>query len=50
VIFGGYSLGASFTVVYVVWDFYGKFGFKDVDGFVLIDGGLLGSFDVYDFI
>ena len=47
-ILGGHSLGASLTAAYAAWDFNGKPGFKDVDGLVLIDGGLLGSFDAYD--
>ena len=42
---GGHSLGASLTAAYAAWDFDGKPGFKDVEGLVLIDGGLLGSFD-----
>ena len=45
---GGHSLGASLTAAYAAWDFNGKPGFKDVDGLVLIDGGLLGSFDAFD--
>ena len=45
VILGGHSLGGSSTVAYATWDFKGKPGYKDVDGLVLIDGGLLGSFD-----
>lgn len=45
VILGGHSLGASSTVAYATWDFNGRPGYKDVDGLVLIDGGLLGSFD-----
>ncbi len=45
---GGHSLGASLTAAYASWDFNGKPGFKDVDGLVLIDGGLLGSFDAFD--
>jgi pimeloyl-ACP methyl ester carboxylesterase len=48
VILGGHSLGASLTAAYAAWDFHGRPGFKDVDGLVLIDGGLLGSFDAYD--
>ena len=47
-ILGGHSLGASLTAAYAAWDFNGKPGFEDVDGLVLIDGGLLGSFDAYD--
>jgi pimeloyl-ACP methyl ester carboxylesterase len=44
VILGGHSLGASMTAAYASWDFGGRAGYKDVDGLVLIDGGLLGSF------
>lgn len=45
---GGHSLGASLTVAYAAWDFNGRPGFKDIDGMVLMDGGLLGSFDAFD--
>ncbi len=45
---GGHSLGASLTAAYAAWDFQGKPGFEDVEGLVLIDGGLLGSFDAFD--
>ncbi|MGN6170683.1 MAG: alpha/beta hydrolase, partial [Solirubrobacteraceae bacterium] len=48
VVLGGHSLGASLTVAYAAWDFNGRPGYKDLDGLVLIDGGLLGSFDAYD--
>ncbi len=48
VILGGHSLGASMTVAYASWDFNGHPGYKDVDGLVLIDGGLLGSFQSYN--
>ena len=48
VLLGGHSLGASLTAAYAAWDFGGDPGYKDVDGLVLIDGGLLGSFDAYD--
>jgi hypothetical protein len=44
VILGGHSLGASMTVAYASWDFGGHPGYEDLDGLVLIDGGLLGSF------
>ena len=47
-VLGGHSLGASLTLAYASWDFNGKPGYKDLDGLVLIDGGLLGSFDAYD--
>lgn len=48
VILGGHSLGASLTAAYAAWDFNGKPGFREVEGLVLIDGGLLGSFDGFD--
>jgi hypothetical protein len=48
VILGGHSLGASMTVAYASWDFNGRAGYKDLDGLVLIDGGLLGSFSTPD--
>jgi pimeloyl-ACP methyl ester carboxylesterase len=48
VVLGGHSLGASLTVAYAAWDFNGRAGYKDLAGLVLIDGGLLGSFDAYD--
>jgi hypothetical protein len=31
-------------VAYAAWDFGGRPGYRDLDGLVLIDGGLLGSF------
>jgi len=40
VILGGHSRGASSAVAYAAWDFAGKPGFRDLDGLVLIDGGL----------
>lgn len=42
---GGHSLGASTAVAYAAWDFNGRPGHRDFDGLVLIDGGLLGTFD-----
>jgi len=48
VVLGGHSLGASLTVAYAAWDFNGRPGYRDLSGLVLIDGGLLGSFDAYD--
>ncbi|HYI19426.1 MAG TPA: hypothetical protein VD836_12000 [Solirubrobacteraceae bacterium] len=48
VILGGHSLGASEAVAYAAWDFGGKPGWKDLDGLVLIDGGLRGTFDAAD--
>jgi pimeloyl-ACP methyl ester carboxylesterase len=45
VILGGHSLGASVAVAYASWDFDGHRGYEDLDGVVLIDGGLRGSFD-----
>jgi pimeloyl-ACP methyl ester carboxylesterase len=48
VVLGGHSLGASLAAAYAAWDFKGRAGFRDLDGIVLIDGGLLGSFDAFD--
>ncbi len=49
VILGGHSLGASVAVAYASWDFGGgQRGYRDLDGVVLIDGGLRGSFDSAD--
>src|SRR3954447_12390835 len=48
VVLGGHSLGASLTAAYAAWDFNGRAGYKDLAGLVLIDGGLLGSFDAYN--
>ncbi len=48
VFLGGHSLGASLSAAYAAWDFNGKPGYEEIDGLVLIDGGLLGSFDAYD--
>ena len=48
VVLGGHSLGASLAAAYAAWDFNGRPGYKDLRGLVLIDGGLLGSFDAYD--
>ena len=45
VILGGHSLGASTTAAYAAWDFGGRPGYRDIEGMVLIDGGLRGSFD-----
>jgi hypothetical protein len=44
VILGGHSAGASTAVAYAAWDFAGHPGYREIDGLVLIDGGLLGSF------
>jgi hypothetical protein len=44
VILGGHSAGASTAVAYAAWDFAGHAGYRELDGLVLIDGGLLGSF------
>jgi pimeloyl-ACP methyl ester carboxylesterase len=48
VILGGHSVGASLAISYAAWDFHGRPGYRDLDGLVLIDGGLLGSFDPYN--
>ncbi|MBA3263974.1 MAG: alpha/beta hydrolase [Thermoleophilaceae bacterium] len=45
VILGGHSAGASTAVAYAAWDFAGRPGYREIDGLVLIDGGLLASFD-----
>lgn len=45
VILGGHSLGASTAVAYSTWAFGKRPGYRDIDGLVLIDGGLLGTFD-----
>ncbi len=48
VMLGGHSAGASTAVAYAAWDFGGRAGYRDIDGLVLIDGGLRGSFDSAD--
>lgn len=48
VVLGGHSVGASLAISYAAWDFNGRPGYKDLAGLVLIDGGLLGSFDPYN--
>lgn len=45
---GGHSVGASLAISYAAWDFNGRPGFLDLSGLVLIDGGLMGSFDPYN--
>jgi hypothetical protein len=45
VVLGGHSAGASMAVAYAAWDFAGRAGWRDLAGLVLIDGGLLGTFD-----
>ena len=45
VVLGGHSAGASTAVAYAAWDFGGRAGWRGLDGLVLIDGGLLGSFE-----
>jgi pimeloyl-ACP methyl ester carboxylesterase len=44
---GGHSLGASLSAAYAAWDFKGRPGYRDLAGIVMIDGGLLGSFDAF---
>jgi pimeloyl-ACP methyl ester carboxylesterase len=44
VVLGGHSLGASTAVAYSTWDFDHRPGYRDIDGLVLIDGGLKGTF------
>jgi acetyl esterase/lipase len=48
VLLGGHSAGASTAVAYAAWDFGGRPGYRDLSGLVLIDGGLLGTFDGAD--
>jgi pimeloyl-ACP methyl ester carboxylesterase len=48
VLLGGHSAGASTAVAYAAWDFGGRPGYREIDGLVLIDGGLLGSFSSSD--
>jgi hypothetical protein len=48
VLLGGHSAGASAAVAYAAWDFGGHPGYRDLDGLVLVDGGLLGTFTVRD--
>jgi pimeloyl-ACP methyl ester carboxylesterase len=48
VILGGHSLGASTAVAYATWGFGKRPGYRDIDGLVLIDGGLLGTFNSTD--
>jgi hypothetical protein len=45
VVLGGHSAGASMAIAYAAWDFAGRAGWRDLAGLVLIDGGLLGTFD-----
>lgn len=48
VILGGHALGAATALAYSTWDFRGYPGYRDLAGVVLIDGGLLGTFDAYN--
>ena len=41
VILGGHSLGASTVEAYASWDFRGHPGYRDIEGLVLVDGGLM---------
>jgi hypothetical protein len=47
VLLGGHSEGAVLAMAYAVWDFDGHPGYKDVEGFVFIDGALLDAFAAY---
>jgi hypothetical protein len=47
-VLGGHSRGASSVVSYAAWDFDGRPGYRDLDGMVLIDGGLA-AFGPQDF-
>ncbi|MEU1391931.1 MULTISPECIES: alpha/beta fold hydrolase [unclassified Nonomuraea] len=44
VVLGGHSWGATTALAYAAWDFRGRPGYKDLDGLVLIDGGVHGAF------
>jgi pimeloyl-ACP methyl ester carboxylesterase len=44
VVLAGHSFGGLIAPAYASWDFNGRPGFRDLDGLVLIDGGLLGAF------
>ena len=44
VVLGGHSLGASLAAAYAAWSFDGHPGYRDIDGIVALDGGLLGTF------
>lgn len=44
VVLAGHSFGALIAPAYASWDFGGRAGFRDLDGLVLIDGGLMGAF------
>ncbi|HWM11480.1 MAG TPA: alpha/beta fold hydrolase, partial [Solirubrobacteraceae bacterium] len=48
VILGGHSLGAATAAAYAAWDFRGRPGHRDLDGLVLVDGGLMGTFGGLD--
>ncbi len=48
VFLGGHSLGASAAVAYAAWSFNGRPGYRDLDGLVLMDGGLLGTFNGFN--
>ena len=41
VILGGHSIGASTAEAYATWDFRGRAGYRNIEGLVLIDGGLM---------
>ncbi|WP_214318350.1 alpha/beta hydrolase [Nonomuraea sediminis] len=44
VVLGGHSWGATTALAYAAWDFHGRPGYRDLDGLVLIDGGVHGAF------
>jgi pimeloyl-ACP methyl ester carboxylesterase len=44
VVLAGHSFGGLIAPAYASWDFHGRPGFRDINGLVLIDGGLLGAF------
>ncbi|RKE20774.1 alpha/beta hydrolase [Streptomyces sp. TLI_171] len=40
VVLGGHSLGATAVLDYAAWDFDGTPGYRDLDGLVVVDGGV----------
>jgi pimeloyl-ACP methyl ester carboxylesterase len=44
VFLGGHSWGATTALAFAAWDFSGRPGHREIDGLILIDGGVLDSF------
>ena len=44
VLLGGHSFGAAEVPAYAAWDFADGPGFRDLDGLVMVDGGLMNAF------